>query len=107
MKSAFQTRSTPACAGMAATVFWNKSDRCRELRTARLEHRQSAPVRLLRAGAARLRAKNARRRECRPQEKGPRYVCSLGGRLRCELFLDRRGLALPGTRQLSAGENRA
>src|SRR6476646_4734018 len=107
MKSAVQLRSTPACAGTAATAFWNKSDPYRELHTARSEHQQSARVWLRPAGAAPLRAKSAPHRECPPQEKGPRCVRSLAGRLPRELFLDRRGPAPPGTRQLSAEKDRA
>src|SRR4030095_14681977 len=86
MKSAFQTRSTPACAGTAATGFWNKNDPYRELRTARSEHRQFARVQLRPAGAARLRAKSAHHHDSPPQEKGLRCVRSLAGRLRCEAF---------------------
>src|SRR4029077_15040760 len=106
-KLACQKRPTPACAGTAATASWNKSDPYPELRTARWEHRQSARAWLRPAGAARLRVKSAHHRECPPQEKGPRCARSLAGRLRCELFLDRRGPALPGMRQLSAEKNRA
>src|SRR5262249_49004082 len=94
-------------AGTAATVLWNKSDPYRELRTAQREHRRSAPVWLRPAGVARLRVKNVHHRECPPREKGLRRVQSLTGRLRYELFLDQHGPALLGTRQLSAGENRA
>ena len=79
MKSVFQTQSTPMCAETAATVFWNKSDPYRELRRARSEHRQSAPVWLRPAEAARLRAKSVHHRECRPREKDPRYVRFLVG----------------------------
>src|SRR5215471_12582887 len=92
---------------MAATVFWNKIDPYRELRTARPEHWQSAPVWRRPAGAARLRVKSAHRREYPPQEKGPRCVRFLAGRSPCELSLDQRGHALPETHQLSAGKNRA
>src|SRR4029077_2630906 len=107
MKSVFQTRSTPACVGKAATVFWNRNDRYPELRTAQPEHRQSARVWLRPPGAASPGAESAHRRECRPQEKCRRCVRFLVGRLQCELFLNQRGPALPGTRQLSAEKNRA
>src|SRR4029077_3512101 len=107
MKSAVQLRSTPVCAGTAATAFWNKTDPYPELRKGRPEHRQSARVWLRPAGAARLRVKSAHHRGCPPREKGPRCVRSLAGRLPRELFLDRRGPAPPGTRQSSAEKNQA
>src|SRR5947199_6600630 len=78
----FQTRSRLARVAAVANAWWNKADRCQELRTAKWERRQFARELKRPAAAARPRAAIARRRESRLPGKDRRCVLLSAARLR-------------------------
>src|SRR5437773_7132913 len=91
-----RTRSKQGYGEAGASLSRSKTDRCRGSRMEELDRQPYARASMRLAEAARLRAASARRHECRPREKGPRYARLSVVRSQCGLSFDLRGPAPPG-----------